>query len=108
MVKYLELVVETKIPCVNVHVRRNFQARLLEMVLFYDLPGWLRSVCLLLFFSWVGWFAIIIFGSDWVGVNVFGGNPSAASSADNEHEGGIKVCFVIAMKALGFYGQDWS
>eukprot|EP00904_Undaria_pinnatifida_P013853 jgi/Undpi1/9599/HiC_scaffold_27.g12055.m1 len=55
----------------------SLKVRLLDMALFYDVPAWLLPVCALLFFSWIGWFSIIIFGSDWVGVNVFGGDASA-------------------------------
>ncbi|CAM9311467.1 unnamed protein product [Pylaiella littoralis] len=59
--------------------RGSTAGKLFDMALFYAVPNWLLPVCFLLFFSWVGWFAIIIFGSDWVGMNVFSGDPSAES-----------------------------
>ncbi|CAM9864902.1 unnamed protein product [Scytosiphon promiscuus] len=69
----------------------GMQGKLLDMALFYAVPPWLLPVCLLLFFSWIGWFAIFIFGSDWVGVNVFGGDPSAASGSvkHEAYDGGV-------------------
>lgn len=34
---------------------RGTQGKLLDMALFYAVPPWLLPVCLLLFFSWIGW-----------------------------------------------------
>ncbi|CAM9530599.1 unnamed protein product [Ascophyllum nodosum] len=81
----------------------SLKVRIMDMMLFYDLPSWLRPVCFLLFCSWVGWFAIIIFGSDWVGVNIFGGDPSAPSGDDlhQAYEDGVAWASVgLAVQAV--------
>ncbi|CAN0348277.1 unnamed protein product [Ectocarpus sp. 12 AP-2014] len=86
----------------------SFQGKLLDMALFYSVPSWLLPVCLLLFFSWVGWFAIFIFGSDWVGVDIFGGDPSAAKGEEGHqaYEDGVSWASVgLAAQAVVITGM---
>eukprot|EP00903_Cladosiphon_okamuranus_P005670 g5633.t1 len=81
----------------------SFKENVFDMALFYDVPGWLLPVCLLIFHAWVGWFAIIIFGSDWVGVNVFGGDPSASNDDERRkaYEDGVSWASVgLALQAI--------
>ncbi|CAM9730820.1 unnamed protein product [Discosporangium mesarthrocarpum] len=68
---------------------QSFKVRLLEMALFWDVPRWLCPVCTVLFLSWVGWYAVIMFGSDWVGVDVFGGSPNGRDGGGGD--GGDKM-----------------
>ncbi|CBN74556.1 conserved unknown protein [Ectocarpus siliculosus] len=88
--------------------RTSFKGKLLDMALFYSVPPWLLPVCLLLFFSWVGWFAIFIFGSDWVGVDIFGGDPSAAKGEEGHqaYEDGVSWASVgLAAQAVVITGM---
>ncbi|CAM9446239.1 unnamed protein product [Ectocarpus sp. 4 AP-2014] len=89
----------------------SFKGKLLDMALFYFVPSWLLPVCLLLFFSWVGWFAIFIFGSDWVGVDIFGGDPSAAKGEEGHqaYEDGVSWASVgLAAQARSIYFLCWN
>ncbi|EGC35355.1 hypothetical protein DICPUDRAFT_97918 [Dictyostelium purpureum] len=44
---------------------------------FINMPSYMKRLCSVQFFSWIGWFSFILFVTTWVGVNVYGGNPNA-------------------------------
>ncbi|KYQ91309.1 suc1-sucrose proton symporter [Tieghemostelium lacteum] len=46
------------------------------------MPPYLKRLCCVQFFSWIGWFSFILFATTWVGVNVYGGNPDAPEGTE--------------------------
>ncbi|EGG23382.1 sucrose proton symporter [Cavenderia fasciculata] len=42
-----------------------------------DMPMFLKRVCIVQFFSWIGWFCFVLYVTTWVGVNVYQGDPNA-------------------------------
>ncbi|KAK5577990.1 hypothetical protein RB653_002938 [Dictyostelium firmibasis] len=47
------------------------------------MPTYLQRLCVVQFFSWIGWFSFVLFITTWVGVNVFGGDPNAPEYSDS-------------------------
>ncbi|KAN0036660.1 hypothetical protein ACTFIV_001967 [Dictyostelium citrinum] len=47
------------------------------------MPTYLQRLCVVQFFSWIGWFSFVLFITTWVGVNVFGGDPNASEYSDS-------------------------
>jgi len=49
------------------------------------MPKQMLLVCMVQFLVWIGWFTFFLYGTTWVGENVFGGNPDAPDGTpDNQ------------------------
>ncbi|KAF2072848.1 hypothetical protein CYY_005825 [Polysphondylium violaceum] len=66
-----------------------------------NIPPYLRRLCAVQFFSWIGWFAYILFITTWVGVNIYGGDPNAVEGSD------AKILFQQGVRA-GSLGLTFS
>jgi len=42
------------------------------------MPKPMRRVCIVQFFTWIGWFTFFLYITTWVAENIYGGNPNAA------------------------------
>jgi len=56
------------------------------------MPPVVSRVCVVQFFSWIAWFTFILFITDWVGEDVFGGNPFApeGSASRAAYDNGVR------------------
>ncbi|CAM9771086.1 unnamed protein product, partial [Phaeothamnion confervicola] len=90
---------------------RDKMRELWKMAAFWRVPRWLAPVCVLLVFSWVAWFAVTIFGSDWVGTDVFGGDADASEGSFEyeEYEDGVEWASIgLAMQAAVVMGMGFG
>ncbi|KAL0485650.1 hypothetical protein AKO1_011902, partial [Acrasis kona] len=54
------------------------------------MPSSMKRVCLVQFFAWFGWFAFLLYGTDWVGENIYHGNPSGTRSEIDKFNEGVR------------------
>ncbi|KAG2389358.1 hypothetical protein C9374_013918 [Naegleria lovaniensis] len=56
----------------------------------YNIPRVMKILCVFQFFSWIGWFAFLVYITDWVGESVFRGNPDPQHPAYQLYETGVR------------------
>eukprot|EP00761_Pharyngomonas_kirbyi_P013144 gb/GECH01013171.1/.p1 GENE.gb/GECH01013171.1/~~gb/GECH01013171.1/.p1 ORF type:complete len:548 (+),score=115.84 gb/GECH01013171.1/:1-1644(+) len=67
----------------------------------FKMPTVMIRICTVQFFSWLGWFAFLIYITDWVGKDVYHGNPDLHSSQHKEYLHGVQFGnFGLAAYAL--------
>eukprot|EP00638_Chattonella_subsalsa_P003869 CAMPEP_0117735096 /NCGR_PEP_ID=MMETSP0947-20121206/1085_1 /TAXON_ID=44440 /ORGANISM="Chattonella subsalsa, Strain CCMP2191" /LENGTH=237 /DNA_ID=CAMNT_0005550039 /DNA_START=40 /DNA_END=753 /DNA_ORIENTATION=- len=78
----------------NYSLRLVSEARLDMVTLWkaFSIPSWLKEVAGITFFCWVGWYAMILFASDWVGEGVFNGQSEApqGSPERDRYDDGVR------------------
>eukprot|EP01086_Lenisia_limosa_P008100 TRINITY_DN28806_c0_g1_i1.p1 TRINITY_DN28806_c0_g1~~TRINITY_DN28806_c0_g1_i1.p1 ORF type:complete len:328 (+),score=35.25 TRINITY_DN28806_c0_g1_i1:58-1041(+) len=59
---------------------------------FHGLPKEMWRICCMQLLAWVAWFVFFIYATDWVGVNIFKGDPDAEDDSDDKdkYEEGVR------------------
>jgi solute carrier family 45 protein 1/2/4 len=56
----------------------------------FKMPQPMLRVCFVQFFAWFGWFTFLIYGTDWVGENIYHGNPDSKHPAYHLYQEGVR------------------
>ena len=61
------------------------------------MPSGMRRVCMVQFFSWIGWFTYLLYISTWVGENIFHGDGDPNATKDEQD------LFQVTLPLFQFY-----
>jgi len=81
----------------------TFLGEMRQLWAFWRLPPWLAPACAALFWTWVGWFALIMFTPAWTSSDIFGGGAAAQSGLRWASLCMSLQAAVCAVLGLGFF-----
>jgi len=80
----------------------GFAGGLSQVFAFWRLPRWLSPACAALFWTWVGWFALLMFVPEWTSSDIFGGGEAA-----NDGLRWASLCLALQAGVCSLLGLGW-